>query len=443
MHAIIIGAGPAGLAAALGLHQQQSKSDSSSASSRPSPPIRITILELRPNIETGTQLGGAINLTPLALRYLDALGVGQKLRSLGCKVSHIDMLSHRSGVSLGKLWPDMDSSRVARHDVVECMARQVLEVSGHDDAGAGAINLVYGVKVTKIEEFGDADSEGGVKVSYVKDGEDQVLEGDVLLGCDGIHSFVRSSYVDPGREKTYSGRGGAYGYVTLDAPGDAGISMRDHQPAVKDTSMTMGPKGSLLTTFYEPSREKLYLAAVLNDTERRWKDQASKDGRRVTSSEKQALQKDLLDRFSGSGLTGLDALVAKCDEWFFFPVFMLPPGGVWSKGRVLLLGDAAHAVPPMGESTGVAIEDGVLLAHVFSRRGERSIKKLFEDYEALRREVINKTSRETMARWGDASEWSWMKTVMIDWLMWIILAFMNRSSKDHFRRDVRMLPLPA
>lgn len=411
--------------------------------------MRITILELRPNISTGTQLGGAINLTPLALRYLDALGVGEELRARGCKVSHIDMLSHRSGVSLGKLWPEMDSLRVARHDVVECMARRVLEISESAETGAGMIHIEYGVKITKIREAGDADAVGSVKVSYIKDGdgEKKMLEGDVLLGCDGIHSFVRSSYVDPGREKKYSGRGGAYGYVTLDTPGDARISTRDGQPAVKDTSMTMGPKGSLLTTFYEPSRKSLYLAAVLNDPDEKWRDHqaaaAAKDGRRVTSAaEKESLQRDLLDRFSGSGVMGLDALVARCDEWYFFPVFMLPPGGAWSRGRVLLLGDAAHAMPPMGESTGVAIEDGVLLARVFSRRDSRSVKKMLEDYEALRRGVIDKTYAETLARWGDANEWSWVKSFMIDWLMWIILVLMNRGSRRQFSRDVRMLTLP-
>src|SRR4051794_33013119 len=99
MHIIIIGAGPAGLAAALALNQL----------STPSSPTRVTVLELRPNIQT---LGGAVNLTPLAMRYLDALGVGARLRPLGVKVSHINITSLRTGTSLGKLWPNVDAIRV-------------------------------------------------------------------------------------------------------------------------------------------------------------------------------------------------------------------------------------------------------------------------------------------------------------------------------------------
>ncbi|KAM7194858.1 hypothetical protein V8F33_007056 [Rhypophila sp. PSN 637] len=418
MHVIIIGAGPAGQAAALALHRQQQSESKSNRSSESLAPFCITILELRPNIETGTQLGGAINLTPLALRYLDALG--------DVKVSSIEFLSHRSGVSLGKMWPDFDSLRVARHDVVESMARKVLETS--EQSEAGRISIRYGVKVTKIEESGNAhSSEGYVKVWYFHNGkpEEEISEGDILLGCDGIHSFVRS-------------RGGAYSYVTVEKPGEAGVLLKDGQPAVKDSSMTMGPKGSLLMTFCEPSKTKRYVAAVLNDAAEMWKDQASKDGRRATSAETEMLKQDHVDRFSGSGLVGLGELVAKCEEWFFFPVFMLPPGGIWCRGRVLLLGDAAHAMPPMGESTGVAIEDAIFLARVLSRRGERPVERLFEDYEGLRREVIDQTYKETVARWGDASEWSTFKGVMIDWLMWVIMLFINRRSKNTFARDARL-----
>src|SRR3954447_7889974 len=115
MHAIIIGAGPAGLAAALALHQQ----------STPSSPIRVTVLELRPNLQT---LGGAVNLTPLAMRYLDSLGVGSRLRPLGIKVSYIDIVSSRTGSSLGKLWPDVDAIRVLRHQLVETMIETVRAV---------------------------------------------------------------------------------------------------------------------------------------------------------------------------------------------------------------------------------------------------------------------------------------------------------------------------
>jgi len=100
-------------------------------------------------------------------------------------------------------------------------------------------------------------------------------------------------------------------------------------------------------------------------------------------------------------------------------------------------------MPPQGESTGVAIEDGVLLARVFSRRDTRSISQLFSDYEVLRRPVIEKTYDETMFRWNRVSNRGWFMAYLMEWLTLVYVWFMNNWSKDNFDRDVRELELPT
>ena len=82
-HVLILGAGPAGLSAALALAQL------SRSQPPPAAPLRVTVLELRPE---PTTLGGTINLTPLGLRYLDRLGVGPRLRPRGLRVRGIDSM---------------------------------------------------------------------------------------------------------------------------------------------------------------------------------------------------------------------------------------------------------------------------------------------------------------------------------------------------------------
>jgi 2-polyprenyl-6-methoxyphenol hydroxylase-like FAD-dependent oxidoreductase len=336
MHAIVIGAGPAGLAAALALHQQSTESS----------PIQVTVLELRPGIQT---LGGAVNLTPLAMRYVDALGVGPRLRPLGVKVSYIEMLSHRTGSSLGRLWPNVDAIRVLRQNLVEAMVQTARAVP--DDQ----VLLRYGTKVTSIEELGDASGEGSVKVRFTDtaSGHEETIEGDFTLGCDGIHSFVRSSLVEPDRQKTYSGRASAYGYIQVSDPGDAGITAADGSPAVNVSTLVTGQLGSLLVTFFEPSLRNLYLATVIAQAET----PDARDGRKATGEEKDVVKKDFLRRFRGGKLAGLEDAVERCEEWVSFPVYMLLPDGVWSKGRALLLGDAAHAVwiPPPPLSSPISL----------------------------------------------------------------------------------------
>lgn len=101
-------------------------------------------------------------------------------------------------------------------------------------------------------------------------------------------------------------------------------------------------------------------------------------------------------------------------------------------------------MPPQGESTGVAIEDGVLLAHVFKRHGTRSVKQLFEDYESLRRTTVDKLYDESAWRWRKAvrPESGWLWGIVFDWLTWAVLKFMNMRQADHFAADVEKLELP-
>ena len=100
-------------------------------------------------------------------------------------------------------------------------------------------------------------------------------------------------------------------------------------------------------------------------------------------------------------------------------------------------------MPPQGESTGVAIEDGVLLAHVFSRHRERTVEQLFSDYEKLRRPVIDKYFDDATFRWktGNTAN-SWWFAVLMEWFTMLYLMVQRWRQEDHFSGDVRKLALP-
>ncbi len=101
-------------------------------------------------------------------------------------------------------------------------------------------------------------------------------------------------------------------------------------------------------------------------------------------------------------------------------------------------------MPPQGESTGVAIDDGVLLAHVFHRHATRTVAQLFADYEQLRRKTIDKLYKETNWRWQNAAvhDSGWIWSVLIDWMTVAFLWFMNSKGEDYFAGDVSKLKLP-
>jgi 2-polyprenyl-6-methoxyphenol hydroxylase-like FAD-dependent oxidoreductase len=74
------------------------------------------------------------------------------------------------------------------------------------------------------------------------------------------------------------------------------------------------------------------------------------------------------------------------DETFlnFQPIEWLYVDGPWHKGRVIAIGDAVHACPPLiAQGAAQCAEDALLLADYLTRDGD--IETLFTEYEARRK----------------------------------------------------------
>jgi 2-polyprenyl-6-methoxyphenol hydroxylase-like FAD-dependent oxidoreductase len=111
-------------------------------------------------------------------------------------------------------------------------------------------------------------------------------------------------------------------------------------------------------------------------------------------------------------------------------------------------------MPPQGESTGIAIEDGVLIARILSQhttkteatRTEvtRSIEQLFADYESVRRPEIDKhyKAAEKMSKMV-SSKPAGMRGLLMDLVTIIILSIKKRQRTDVFKGDVRSIELPV
>ncbi|KAH8589400.1 hypothetical protein B0O99DRAFT_745988 [Bisporella sp. PMI_857] len=417
MHILILGAGPCGLAAAIALSEISTVAN----------PIQITVIELRPSIST---LGGAVNLTPLALRYLDSLGAGHLVRSRGCKVDRIDVVSLRTGGSLGSLWDGLDLLRVQRKDLVQSLSETVR------DKHARNVEVLYGKKTMAITENIDAQCIGKVQLEF-SDGSK--MDGDVLLGCDGLHSVARRLFVDPSRKEVFTGRAVVMGYAES---AESNIILAAGDPALTGTTMIQGTKGQLLLSYFEPAKSQVYLANVMVVSEPSG-DREIQDGWKAIGDDKEGVRSDILGRWQDGGLHGIREIVEKCDEWTFYPVYALPPSGKWTRGKVLLMGDAAHAMPPQGESTGIAIEDGILIARIFQRRDARSIQQLFSDYEATRRDIIHTHYKSADWRWKKATSGTTpMWNILLEWFTIIFLAFAKWKGFDAFKEDVSALKLP-
>lgn len=82
-------------------------------------------------------------------------------------------------------------------------------------------------------------------------------------------------------------------------------------------------------------------------------------------------------------------IITNSHEIIAYPVYDLPRLHKWYKGRVCLIGDAAHGISPhIGQGAALALEDTVVLAELLKRH--QDYQKAFELFQSLRQPRVEK-----------------------------------------------------
>ena len=101
-------------------------------------------------------------------------------------------------------------------------------------------------------------------------------------------------------------------------------------------------------------------------------------------------------------------LLEKVETCFWWGLYDRRPLPAWSKGRLILLGDAAHAMlPHLGQGANQSIEDGVALAIFLERRDSAENPDVVQRYEKFRRErtdVVQAEARKNGLRYDSRYE---------------------------------------
>jgi 2-polyprenyl-6-methoxyphenol hydroxylase-like FAD-dependent oxidoreductase len=125
------------------------------------------------------------------------------------------------------------------------------------------------------------------------------------------------------------------------------------------------------------------------------------------------------------------------------PVYVIPRIPCWGSesGRILLLGDAAHAMPPdTGQGVACAVEDAVaiamLLEHAGDGMGGTGYKQLRKEYEGLRMPRIHKIL-DLAKRMGDKKKkLGTVQELVRDVAMWVVCRLPESLGDDRFAYDV-------
>ncbi|MEX1365988.1 MAG: FAD-dependent monooxygenase [Nannocystaceae bacterium] len=323
---IVAGAGPGGLAAAVALHRVG---------------IPVLLLERAPDVRAE---GAGLTLQVNAMRMLAAIGMGELVAAAG-EPLQMGAITTASGTVLSSMPLDDASERYGASGVAIHRGALARVLASALPAGILRCNS----EATDVR----ADDEGVTVL--LRDGTE--LRGRALVGADGIHSRVRASLWEQVPLR-YAGYTCWRGVAPVARPlGEGAMSER----------WGRGLRFGIVPL----SAHETYWFAVANAPPN------GRDGDDVKSELRQRFAE-----FADPVPTLIDATAA--EAILRNDIVDIAPLPRWTKGRVALLGDAAHAMTPnMGQGACQAIEDAVVLAHCLCTQDDVAVALV--SYETRRK----------------------------------------------------------
>ncbi|MEU8171173.1 FAD-dependent monooxygenase [Micromonospora sp. NPDC049004] len=307
-HAVVVGAGIAGTAVGLFLRRIG---------------WRVTVIEARPPRER--QLGSHLSLADNGRTVLRDLGLLATVDAAGTPTDRISFHDHR-GREIGS---NNQVSTLIRRDRLGEVLREAARRAG--------VRVVEGERVVGLRDDGH-----DPVAATLADGSSH--GGDLLIGADGVHSHTRRTMFPEHPPARFTG--------VLDGGGSA--------PRVAG----IAPDGVLRLTF---GANAFFGYQALPDGEVVWfQSLLTGEGEVVAGprADPMGRWRQRLVELHGSDHPPIPAIIdASTGPIIRWPVHDLVPPERWSRGRMCLVGDAAHAMPPHdGQSSSMALEDALVLA---------------------------------------------------------------------------------
>jgi 5-methylphenazine-1-carboxylate 1-monooxygenase len=363
MKVIIIGGGIGGLTLALSLKRRFADAD-------------IDVYEAVPEFKP---LGLGINLMPHCVRVLTELGLQERMREVAVEAEEFAFFTHH-----GQLIYREPTGRFAGHDyphfsIHRGELHRVLLDAVVERLGAERVHT--GHRLTALEQN---DNEVTARFAGPAGAAAGSVTGDILVGCDGLHSVVRRTF-----------------YPNEAAPVFHGINM--WRGVTRMRPFLTGASATRIGALYRTGKLAVYPIRNGIDADGNqlvnWIAEVVTDEQSPTDWSAPGRLEDFLPIFQDWTFDWLDcgALLRNSENVLSYPMVDRDPVDRWSFGRVTLLGDAAHPMYPRGGNGGAqAILDAEALAKALRRAVDPDAG--LADYEKERLPLVNNlvlTNRST------------------------------------------------
>ena len=328
--------------------------------------LRVSVYEQAPALG---EVGAGVFLTPNSVRQLQRVGLGPAVEKWGARVGSKSQYFRHDGTPIAPVQVTDSSGWNAtfgmhRADLVEFLAKAL---------PAHVVNTAH--RAIGFEQHGDV-----ARVSFENG---SVVEADLVIAADGIHSELRQ-YVAPPSRPVFHGSVAYRGVIAHeripDWPTDSWL-------------MWLGKGKHFLTFPVRAGKLINYVGFVPADQE--MKESWSAPG-----------DPDVLRREFEGWDPRIGSLLSQVESTFRWALYDREPLPTWTRGRLTLLGDAAHPMlPHLGQGANQSIEDGMALATILARADRATAPAALLAYERLRRErvaLVQRGARENGLRYDSA-----------------------------------------
>ena len=360
---VIIGAGPAGLT--LGQLLQKKGIDN-------------IILERHDAEYVLGRIRAGVLETP-TVQALKEAGVGDKPEQIGL---------HMNGFNLrwGEEGCHIDFSTIGKHALVYGQTRVTRDLMEARQVSGGITH--YEAADVQPHDF---ESDAPWVTYKDKDGQLHRIDCDFIAGCDGFHGISRQSI--PAHQKKEFETSFPFGWLGI---------LADVTPVSEEVSWINHPEGFLMCSLRSRTRSRYYLQVPKDEDIRQW------NADRFWVEYERRLPRDLAANLQTG--PALEMSITPLHSYVCSPMRF---------GRLFLVGDAAHIVPPTGaKGLNLAIGDAQELAHIL------------QDHYQGAADAIGQYSDRALGRVWKAVRFSWWMTNL-----------MHKLTDNPFERQIQLAEL--